>query len=62
MNFPRRAFLRLAGDVAMLPLVSQIVRAQTYPSRPLRIFVGNGYLGAADRRLAIQAIGAARRC
>lgn len=48
MNFPRRAFLRLAGDVAMLPLVSQIVRAQTYPSRPLRIFVGNAPGGATD--------------
>jgi tripartite-type tricarboxylate transporter receptor subunit TctC len=36
----RRKFLRLAAAFAALPLVSNITRAQTYPSRPVRIIVG----------------------
>src|SRR3981189_3646933 len=36
MNFPRRAFLRLAAGVAALPAVPRISWAQTYPSRPGR--------------------------
>src|SRR5258707_3038575 len=36
----RRNFLHLAAGAAALPAVSRIARAQTYPSRPVRILVG----------------------
>jgi tripartite-type tricarboxylate transporter receptor subunit TctC len=36
---PRRRFLTLAAGAAALPAVSRIARAQTYPSRPVRIIV-----------------------
>ena len=40
MHFPRREFLRLVAGTAALPVVSRIARAQTYPTRPVRIVVG----------------------
>src|SRR6266446_272414 len=40
MKLPRRNFLHLAAGAAALPAVSRIARAQAYPSRPVRIFVG----------------------
>ena len=40
MHFPRRQFLRLVAGAAALPVVSRIARAQTYPTRPVRIVVG----------------------
>jgi tripartite-type tricarboxylate transporter receptor subunit TctC len=40
MKLPRRNFLHLAAGAAALPAVSRIARAQTYPSRPVRIVVG----------------------
>jgi len=40
MHFPRRQFLRLVAGAAALPVVSRIARAQTYPTRPVRIIVG----------------------
>src|SRR5262249_46247580 len=40
MNFPRRNFLHLAAGAAALPVLSRIARAQAYPTRPVRIFVG----------------------
>jgi tripartite-type tricarboxylate transporter receptor subunit TctC len=39
MKLPRRNFLHLAAGAAALPAVSRIARAQTYPSRPVRIIV-----------------------
>jgi tripartite-type tricarboxylate transporter receptor subunit TctC len=40
MKLPhRRQFLHLAAGAAALPAVSSIARAQTYPSRPVRIVV-----------------------
>lgn len=39
-KLPRRHFLHIAAGVAALPAVSQTVRADTYPSRPVRIIVG----------------------
>jgi tripartite-type tricarboxylate transporter receptor subunit TctC len=39
MKIPRRRFLHLAAGASVLPAVSRIARAQTYPSRPLRIIV-----------------------
>jgi tripartite-type tricarboxylate transporter receptor subunit TctC len=40
MKLPRRKFLQLAGSAAALPAVSSRVRAQAYPSRPVRWIVG----------------------
>src|SRR5262245_22130483 len=40
MKLPRRQFLHLAAGAAALPAVSSIVKAQAYPSRPVRIIVG----------------------
>src|SRR5262249_26998621 len=40
MNLPRRQFLHLAAGAAALPAVPRIARAQTYPTRPVRIIVG----------------------
>jgi hypothetical protein len=40
MKLPRRNFLRLAAGATALPAVSRIVKAQSYPSRPVRIVVG----------------------
>jgi tripartite-type tricarboxylate transporter receptor subunit TctC len=41
MKLPhRRQFLHLAAGATTLPLLSQIAKAQTYPSRPVRIIVG----------------------
>jgi tripartite-type tricarboxylate transporter receptor subunit TctC len=40
MKLPRRRFLHLAAGAAALPAVSRIARAQTYPTRPVRIVVG----------------------
>src|SRR5262245_10351225 len=40
MKLPRRQFLRLAAGALALPAASTIARAQTYPSRPVRMVVG----------------------
>src|SRR5262245_22269962 len=37
MKLPRRRFLHLAAGAASLPTVSSIVRAQAWPTRPVRI-------------------------
>jgi tripartite-type tricarboxylate transporter receptor subunit TctC len=48
MKLPRRKFLHLAAGAAALPTVSPIARAQTYPTRPVRIVVGFPPGGIAD--------------
>jgi tripartite-type tricarboxylate transporter receptor subunit TctC len=48
MKLPRRQFLHLAAGAAALPAVSRIVRAQTYPSRPVRFIVGFAPAGGND--------------
>src|SRR5256712_7464565 len=48
MKLPRRQFLHLAASAAALPAVSRIARAQTYPSRPVKIIVGQAAGSASD--------------
>ena len=49
MKLPRRRqFLHLAAGAAVLPALSRIARAQTYPARPLRIIVGAAPSGTYD--------------
>jgi tripartite-type tricarboxylate transporter receptor subunit TctC len=48
VTFPRRRFLHLAVGAAAWPAVPRIARAETYPSRPVRIIVGFPAGGATD--------------
>ena len=48
MKLPRRRFLHLAASAAVLPAVSRVAWAQTYPSRPVRLVVGFGAGSASD--------------
>jgi tripartite-type tricarboxylate transporter receptor subunit TctC len=48
MKLPRRQFLRLASGAAMLPAISLVAWAQTYPTRPVRLFVGFPAGSSAD--------------
>ena len=48
MTLHRRQFMHLAASAAALPIVSLVARAQTYPSRPVRIIVGFAAGGATD--------------
>jgi tripartite-type tricarboxylate transporter receptor subunit TctC len=48
MSLPRRRFLRLVSGAVVLPAVSRIATAQTYPRRPVRIVVGFAAGGSAD--------------
>jgi tripartite-type tricarboxylate transporter receptor subunit TctC len=48
MNLPRRRFLHLAAVAISLPVLSYSVRAQSYPSRPVRLVVASPPGGIAD--------------
>jgi tripartite-type tricarboxylate transporter receptor subunit TctC len=48
MKLPRRRFLHLAAGAAALPAASRIARAQTYPTRPVRLIIGYPPGGSAD--------------
>ena len=48
MKLPRRKFLHLAAGAATLPAMSRLARAQTYPTRPVRIIVGAPPGGTLD--------------
>ena len=48
MKLPRRQFLQLAAGAAVLPAVSQTAKAQTYPTRPVRLIIGYPAGGSAD--------------
>jgi tripartite-type tricarboxylate transporter receptor subunit TctC len=57
-KFPRRQLLHLAEGAAALPAVSRIARAQTYPTRPMRLIVpypagtGSDITARFDRSMA----------
>ncbi|MGD0025777.1 MAG: tripartite tricarboxylate transporter substrate binding protein [Xanthobacteraceae bacterium] len=48
MKLHRRKFLHLAASAATLPAVSRIARAQTYPTRPVRVIAGYAAGGGPD--------------
>jgi tripartite-type tricarboxylate transporter receptor subunit TctC len=48
MKSPRRRFLRAAAGAAMLPAVSRFAKAQSYPTRSVRIVVGFTAGGSTD--------------
>src|SRR5712672_84671 len=48
MILKRRNFLRLAASIAVLPAVSRIAHAQSYPTRPVRWLVGFAAGGLND--------------
>jgi tripartite-type tricarboxylate transporter receptor subunit TctC len=48
MKLPRRQFLHLAAGAALLPAVPKIAKAQTYPTRPVRLIIGYTPGGSAD--------------
>src|SRR5258708_37469299 len=48
MNLLRRQLLHLAAGAAALPALSRMSWAQTYPSRPVRLFIGFSAGGGAD--------------
>jgi len=48
MMIHRRELIRLAGAAAALPALSHVAKAQTYPSRPVRIIVGYAAGGGVD--------------
>jgi tripartite-type tricarboxylate transporter receptor subunit TctC len=48
MKLLRRQFLRLAAGTSLLAAVSQVTRAQSYPTRPVRLIVGFAPGGVGD--------------
>ena len=48
MGLCRRRFLHLAAGAAVFPAASRIARAQPYPSRPVKIIVGQAAGSASD--------------
>jgi tripartite-type tricarboxylate transporter receptor subunit TctC len=48
MKIPRRQFLHLAVGAVALPALSTIAKAQTYPTRPVRIVVPAAAGGVTD--------------
>jgi len=48
MKLPRRKFVQLAASAAVFPARSPVAWAQTYPSRPVKIIVGQTAGSASD--------------
>src|SRR6476659_10985671 len=55
MKLPRRNFLHLAAGAAVLPAISRMSWAQTYPTRPLRLIIGYPPGGSADTTARLMA-------
>src|SRR5207247_9062205 len=48
MKLSRRKFLHLAAGAAAMPFAAHVARAQTYPSRPVRLIAGFPAAGLTD--------------
>jgi tripartite-type tricarboxylate transporter receptor subunit TctC len=48
MNFPRRQLLKLAVGATALPAFTQLLKAENYPTRPIRLVIGYTPGGSAD--------------
>jgi tripartite-type tricarboxylate transporter receptor subunit TctC len=48
MKLPRRQFLQFAAGAATLSAMSRLARAQAYPSRPVRVIVGQAAGSGSD--------------
>jgi tripartite-type tricarboxylate transporter receptor subunit TctC len=48
MTLPRRKFFQLAAGIAVLPASTRVVRAQTYPARPITVVVPYAAGGPGD--------------
>ena len=48
MHLARRQFLYLAAGAVAVPAISPVARAQSYPTRPVRVMVGDAPGGAPD--------------
>ena len=48
MNILRREFLRLAAGAAALPLGTPLAQAETYPSRPVHVLIGQAAGSSTD--------------
>ena len=59
MTLPRRRFLQLTAGAAALPAVTRIAKAQSYPTRPVRVIIGfaAGASGDIAARVLAQALG-----